>query len=162
MGGTFNVDEIFAMAEAMERQGARFYRAAAVSCKDQSRRRLLIALAEMEEEHEKVFIAIRKDFMDQRPDLEGFDPEGLTASYLHAIADGKVFDSEKQLTGEETMADIIKHAIKLEKDSIVFYIGIKEMVPISFGQDKVEKIIQEEMYHVVSLNRVLASLTQPS
>jgi len=87
-----------------------------------------------------------------------FDPEGLAASYLRAIAKGTVFNvnnSSKILTEQETIGDILKMAIGFEKDSIVFYIGIKEMVPDTFGKDKVDKIIEEEMRHIVMLTEEL-------
>ena len=59
--------------------------------------------------------------------------------YLKAIADGNVFDMKKepdeQLTGKETIEDILKLAIEAEKDSIVFYLGLKNFVPAEAGKD---------------------------
>ena len=43
------------------------------------------------------------------------------------------------------MKQILKGAIEAEKDSIVFYLGMKNAVPENLGQDKIEAIIQEEM-----------------
>jgi rubrerythrin len=56
---------------------------------------------------------------------------------------------------KETAEDILKLAIEVEKDSIVFYIGLKIFVPAKAGKDKVEEIIEEEMGHIVVLNQKL-------
>ena len=47
-------------------------------------------------------------------------------------------------------------AIGLEQDSIVFYLGMKDMVAGSLGKDRIDGIIKEEMYHVVTLAKPLA------
>ena len=53
---------------------------------------------------------------------------------------------EKKL-GTSSMEEILKEAILAEKDSIVFYLGMKEMVPENFGKTKIDAIIKEEMVH---------------
>ena len=55
--------------------------------------------------------------------------------------------------------EILKIAIGLEKESIVFYVGIKDIVPKSLGKDKIDAIIREEMSHVVLLSDQLKNLT---
>ncbi len=52
----FNADEVFEMAEQIERNGARFYRAAAKKIPEVSQ--VFSDLAAMEDEHEKTFAAI--------------------------------------------------------------------------------------------------------
>ena len=78
------------------------------------------------------------------------------------MADGHVFDLNKdiseQLKGDETADGILKLAIDAEKDSIVFYLGLKDFVPVRGGKDKVEAIIKEEMNHVASLNQKLSAV----
>jgi rubrerythrin len=158
----FNADEIFEMAEQIERNGAKFYRKVAEQTADSGSRELLIRLAAMEDEHEKTFAAMRKDLARQEKENVTFDPEGQAALYLRAFADGQVFDIKvdpsERLTGKETMKDILQTAIGLEKDSIVFYLGIKEIVPEELGKGRIDAIIREEMGHVTELSRELASL----
>ena len=43
------------------------------------------------------------------------------------------------------MEEVLQTAIGLEKDSIIFYVGIEELVPEKLGKDKVNDIIKEEM-----------------
>ena len=54
--------------------------------------------------------------------------------------------------GKESMVQIIDIAIGLEKESILFYLGLKDMVPPKYGQEKLDQIIREEQRHVVQLN----------
>ena len=55
----FNADEVFEMAEQIERNGAKFYRRAAEGAGDPHERDLLNELADWEETHQRVFAAIR-------------------------------------------------------------------------------------------------------
>jgi len=164
MGVQFNADEIFEMAEQMERNGARFYRKAADKASDERNRELLLKLAAMEDDHEKTFAAMRAD-LSQRERWEVVDdPYGEAALYLRAFADGHVFDVKvdpsEMLTGQETMEEVLDIAIGLEKDSIVFYLGIRDMVPQDLGRDRVDDIIKEERGHVVLLSQELAALSE--
>ncbi len=53
---------------------------------------------------------------------------------------------------------LLKIAIELEKDSVIYYMGIKQVIPESFGKEKVDSIIKEEMSHITLLNSKLSSL----
>ncbi len=164
MGIPFNADEIFEMAEQIERNGARFYRRAAGGNVDPRNRRLLLDLASMEEEHEKIFASMRADLALEKPRTAVLDPDGQAALYLRAIADGHVFDVKADptglSTGKETMEDVLRMAMGMEKDSIVFYVGMKELVPERLGKNRIDGIIKEEMAHLASLGKELAAVTQ--
>jgi len=155
----FNADEVFEMAEQIERNGAKFYRKAADKTSDAATKQELLDLAEMEDQHEKTFAAMRSELSGPEMAVTVFDPEGDAGRYLRAMADGHVFDlsdpSEK-LAGDESREDVLHMAIGLEQDSIVFYLGMKDMVAGSLGKDRIDGIIKEEMYHVVTLAKLLA------
>jgi rubrerythrin len=158
VGIYFNADEILQMAEQIERNGARFYkRAAAAASKDVGK--ILLDLAGQEVEHEKIFAEMRAGLSDQERKAPVPDQEGESAAYLQAWADGQVFDvrvdpSEK-LTGKETIQEILLTAIGMEKDSIAFYLGMKDAVPGKTGRSAVDRIIKEEMSHMARLSRQL-------
>ncbi|MDK1030860.1 MAG: ferritin family protein [Planctomycetia bacterium] len=158
----FNADEVFEMAEEIERNGAKFYRKVAGKAAEVRGRDLLLRLAAMEDEHEKTFADMRVKLSKGEQTATTFDPDNEAAQYLHAMAGGYVFDTKAKpdelLTGEETMTDILQRAIGLEKDSIVFYLGIKDMVPEWLGKDKVDDIIREERGHIVILSDELKAL----
>ncbi|HPY77037.1 MAG TPA: ferritin family protein [Anaerohalosphaeraceae bacterium] len=162
MSIVFNADEIFEIAEQIERNGAKFYREAAGKAVDSSTREMLQELADMEDGHEKIFIQMRKDLPPKEKEPTVYDPDNEAAQYLRTMADfhgteGKAGPLEK-LTGKETMSELLKIALQAEKDSIAFYVGIKGLVPSRSGKDKVEKIIVEEMSHVSTLGAKLQAL----
>jgi len=160
MNIAFNADEIFEMAKQIERNGAGFYRMAAEGATDPNDRQLLLELAAREDEHEKVFATMKNQLSTAEWESTTFDPHGEAVSYLRAMADGHVFDIKadpaKFLENHQGIAQILRKAIELEKESIIFYLGMKEMVPKRLGKDKIEHIIKEEMNHIVILNRELA------
>ncbi len=160
----FNADEILEMAERIERNGAKFYRKAAQGVSDVGVEQKLLGLAAMEDEHERTFHSLREDLSGKEGVVGGFDPSGEGVRYLQAIADGQVFDLRQDptewLTGEESVEDILRMAIGLEKDSIVFYQGIREMVTPGLSKDKVENIIKEEMGHLTLLSGELVALKE--
>ena len=45
-----------------------------------------------------------------------------------------------------------------ENDSIVFYLGMKDLVPEKAGKAKLDAIIREEMGHIRLLSKELAAL----
>jgi len=54
------------------------------------------------------------------------------------------------------MEEVLQIAIGKEKDSVVFYVGMKEMVPEKFGKNRIGDIIKEEMSHIRLLSEELA------
>ena len=162
MSISFNADEVFEMAEELERNGAKFYRKAAGFFADSDKCKLLEELAVMEDGHLLTFQQMRAQLKAQEKEATTFDPDNEAGLYLRAMADGHVFDTASNpcdfLTGNETMAEILKKAILCEKDSVVFYLGIKDMVSDSEGKDKVEAVIREEMGHISLLNKHLSEL----
>lgn len=161
MSVPLNADEIFAIAEQIERNADKFYRQAAQTTDDPDLSKKLLDLAAMELRHEKVFAAMRSELASHEREPTVPDPWGDATLYLRGIADGHVFDlkedSAKWLTGKETKEDILRAAIGREKDSIVFYLGIKEVVPEELGKGKIEAILKEEMGHIAVLSDELSS-----
>ena len=159
----FNADEIIQMAEQIERNGVRFYRKAAEVVKDEKVTKLLLDLAVWEEGHERTFANIRAELMDSERKPIVFDPDHETSMYLRAMADGHVFDVRLEpadkLTGSESAREILRMAIGQEKDSIVFYTGLKEMISQAAGKQQIDRIIKEEMSHIGFLNREIAALS---
>jgi rubrerythrin len=154
----FHPGEIFAMAQEIERTGAQFYRAASEQAALAGMREILLSLAAMEDDHEKTFAALKKELPLQKGQEAPHDEEA--ALYLQAWADGHVFAQKAgPLTGKETQEEILRMAIGLEKDSIAFYVGIKQAIPPEWGQAKVDTIIKEEMGHIRLLGHKLAFLS---
>lgn len=157
MNYDFNADEIFEMAEQMERNGAQFYRNAAQNITGGKNKEMLLRLADMEVEHEKTFIDMRAALTKQERMTNVFDPEGEAVLYLKALVDTRVFFQKEIDT--TSMKEILKEALLAEKDAIVFYLGMKDMVPEKLGKAHLDNIIKEEMEHIRLIGRELSSAT---
>ena len=162
MSSVFNADEIFEMAIRIENNGAAFYRKAASLQSDPENRKFLEGLAKMEDQHQKIFTEMRTTLTEKDKVPKVFDPNDEVSQYLAAMADtmggeGKPSVADA-LTGDETLEEILLTAVGLEKDTILFYLGIKDLVPPKSGQDRIDDIIMEERRHVIQLTRVLERL----
>lgn len=156
MSRKYNIDEILELAEQIERNGVEYYSRAAKLVENEEQRRTFRKLAEMERNHEQLFAEMRASQIDQ---YESFDPDGEDARYLDAIVDGNIFDykdPEVRAIAEMSVTDIYRKAIDLEKDTIIFYLGIRELVPERYGKAQMSGIISEEMSHITLLSNDLA------
>ena len=162
MSITFNVDEIFEMAEQIERNGARFYRNAAGQAPDAKSKAFLESLGEMEDVHLTIFTTMRSELTQSVNDIVTFDPDDQGAQYLQAMADAHGTEGrisvEQPLTGKESLEEILQLALNAEKNSICFYIGLKDLVPSDSGKKQVDNIIKEEMGHIAVLQTKLTAL----
>ena len=88
----YSADEVFEMAEQIERNGGAFYRRAAELASDASTGTMLLELAGMEDDHVKTFVGMRKDLSAEERKPMVFDPDDELSLYLRAMADQHVFD----------------------------------------------------------------------
>ena len=162
MSISFNADEIFEIAEQIERNGAAFYRRAAELFSAPTVREKLLGLAAMEEQHEKTFTEMRAEFFSGEPVKMIFDPDDQAALYLQAVADGKIFDIKaepsKALPEGISIEEVLKIAIGVEKDSVVFYTSMKELVKENLGKSRIDAIIKEEIGHISDLRAQMDDL----
>ena len=162
MEKVFNAEEVLEIACQIERNGARYYRRAAELIDEPQAKEQLVSLAEMEEDHESAF-RMMQEVLAGRTDLLG-NADEVGTLYLRAMASGNVFprdeDPAGQLSKDVSLPEILRKAIGMEKDSIVFYLGIRDAMPEDFGRDKVQMIIREEMRHVSILSDRLAMLVR--
>ncbi len=156
MSLTFNAEEILEMAVQIERNGIKFYKKAAGIVSGEKTKRFLLDLADMEVKHEQLFTEMKNQLTEREKESAVYDPDDQGMLYLYATADGHVFnpkaDINQHIIGGETVEQVFNKAIQAEKDSIVFYLGLREFVPQKAGKEKVEKVIKEEQSHIVILN----------
>jgi rubrerythrin len=162
MAENYNINEVFEMAVQMERNGARFYRKAAGSFDESLATEMMLELASMEDDHERIFIRMRERIAKKEYGDMAYDPQGEAEQYVQAMMHGKVFgdegDPSRLLTGKETLADVLKTAILLEKDAVSFYSGIRLLMLEDLGKKKLDYIVKEEMSHVTLLTRRLGQV----
>jgi rubrerythrin len=152
MAVVFNAGEVFEIAQQIERNGARFYTRAAEALGKGQTASLLLDLAEMEHAHERIFAKMSKELAPQEKEQPLYDPYGESDQYLRALAGGHVFDltaDPNEWLGEgRGHADVLRKSIGVEKDSILFYLGMRDSVPEKLGKERIEGIIKQEMNHV--------------
>ncbi len=155
----FNIDEVFTMAIKIEENAAAFYRKAAGFHEDDDFVPVMRELADMEDEHKRIFMEMRKEVTDFEKQEQTYDPFNEALLYLNTMADfhggeGSPAVAEK-LTGDETVEEIIRMGLNLEKKSILYYVGLKDLVPARLGRAKIDTIIAEEKSHIVQLTKIL-------
>jgi len=160
MAASFTITEIFEIAEQIEHNGAKFYRLAADKAKDKSLKKFLMQLADMEDNHKKLFADMRQSpEIQNNNDVNVFDPDNEIMDYLSMMAKSAGWEGKAapkvEFSGNETPEQVIKAAIAAERASIDYYIGIRELVQSKDGKKKVDEIIREEMRHVVTLQKYL-------
>jgi rubrerythrin len=158
----FNAGEAVEIAVEIERNGQRFYRQASERAGDAELRRALAELADMEKDHEDAFLDVKGRLTtDQSPEI-AYDPNNEVVQYLGAIADVVVFnvrtDWSDVIEGTESVEELLKLALQLERDSVAYYVGLAQLVPAKLGRSVIERLIREEMDHVVLIAQHLSSV----
>jgi rubrerythrin len=159
---TFNAREIFDIGMQIEVNGKAFYEAAAKKTAETALREFFLELAAWEATHIKLFGELRDALPKGAGNTPVFDPNDEAALYLQATADSHVFVRNKDMValvaGCKGPLDIIDLAMTFEKDSVVYYTTMKKVVAKNLGQDKVDRLIDEEIKHISMLSQRRAKL----
>ena len=158
MAITFSGSELINIAIGIERRGIAFYDTMARSTENAEARNIFQYLADMERMHIRIFQGMLGEADKYQP------PEsyaGEYAAYLQALVDSAVF-TDDSITSEmatQLSSDIeaMELAIGAEKDSILFYYAMKEIMP-QRAQPTVNKIITEEKSHLRELSELKKKL----
>lgn len=151
-------DDVFTMAVRIEENGEAFYSGAAAREKNEKIKRLFESLAQMEAGHVAAFRKLRSELPGSFPADAVWDPEGLAESYLQATADTHIFTreaAEARLQGINTPVDALNMALQFEKDSVAFFVGMKEILPDVYGRTEIDTLIRAEMEHIRMLSAAL-------
>lgn len=168
MLANLTIHDVLEIAVQIERNGAAFYRKATELAGQQKTCRLFLELAQQELEHESVFANMKKSLGSSTKLATGGSPQPANGGASRteaqslsqkAMAGLAVFgirpDPAEQFTGKETLREILRSAIEKEKDSIVFFTGLKDFLADSQDKTRIDRIIEEEMHHIKSLSQTL-------
>ena len=157
MALNFNAREIFDMGIQIEVNGKAFYEAAAKKTAETSVREFFKELAAWENQHVALFTELRDSLPAAAGAADIFDPNGEAKGYIRAAGDSHVFirntDIAGLVAGCKSSMEILDLAITFEKDSVVFYTTMKKVVAPNLGQDKVDRLIDEELKHISLLTQ---------
>jgi len=152
----FNADEIFEMACQIEKNGYDFYITAAEAVDDESGKILLNELAEMEKQHQNTFEKLRSNLSSMEKEGTTFDPDNLMYKYCTSMADMHVFNDEK--IGDGNLRSVLNRAIRAEKDTIAFFVGMTYLIPENLGRNQIDNIVKEEISHINILTKKLKNI----
>ena len=156
----FSMREVIEMAIATERSGQAFYQNASKLARENSLKELFQYLAEEEEKHLKTFQNFYNT-LKEKPEITPYNWEEAKL-YLEALVDSEFFASpEKAINLAKEAKDeleVIYAAIEFEKDTLLFFYQILEMIK-SQEQELVKKIIEQEKKHIQRLSIMKSKLS---
>ncbi len=157
MNETLTPVDVLDLAQQIERNGVAFYEKAAELFDKPTPRVIFHTLAQRELEHEKIFEQMKEGLAKRGiTAADQTESEPLTAKSMAGLAVfGISSNPAEQLTGKETVAEIIRVAIENEKNSVVFYTGLKDFVADDMSSRTIAGVIQEEMRHIRILTESL-------
>ena len=154
----FSGSELINIAVDIERRGIAFYDIMAKSTDNAVARDAFQYLADMERMHIHIFQGML-DEVDKYQIPETYTGEYV--AYLQALVDSAVFTDDAITSEMATRAgsdiEAMELAIGAEKDSILFYYEMKEILPQQ-AQSTVTKIIAEEKSHLRQLSELKKKL----
>jgi len=158
MGNIFAGSEIVELGLQIERNGRDFYSILVKQSKNAKARDIFQYLLGEEEKHIKVFQGILEK-------TDKYEPQGLDAdsyfAYMNALASEYVFtqkDKGVQIARAiKSDTEAVDKGIGFEKDSIIFYEGMKKTVP-EYDLEIVGELIEQEKSHLTKLSELKKTL----
>lgn len=158
MVNIFSGSEIVELGIQIEKNGRDFYNALVGKSKNQKAKEKFKYLAGEEEKHIEVFSKILDSVHKYEPP-ESYPGEYF--AYMNALARDYVFTEKDK--GKEVAKNVkgdkqaVELGIRFEKDSIIFYTGMKRIVP-EYDHKIVDKLISQEQDHLRQLSELKESL----
>jgi rubrerythrin len=161
MSISFSGIELINIAIGIEKRGIVFYDIMAKSTENATAREVFRYLADMERQHIQIF----QDMLGEADKYQFSETkaEEYTA-YLQALVDSAIFTDDlvtsEIATKAESDVEALELAIGAEKDSILFYYEMRDIMP-QRAQPTVNTIIAEEKSHLRQLSELKKKLATP-
>jgi len=146
----FKASELVNLAILVERNGEDFYNSLKQIIENKDAQKVFSYLADEEKKHIATFQGLLKNLEKYQ---QGEIYEEDYKKYMKAMADSHVFinKSGKEFAQNiKSFSDAISIAMKFEKDSILFFEGMKQFVPES-EHKTINELANEERKHIVKL-----------
>ncbi|MBU1871236.1 MAG: ferritin family protein [Candidatus Omnitrophica bacterium] len=158
MGNIFAGSELVELGVQIENNGRDFYNTVAKQAKSEKAKEIFQYLAGEEEKHIVVFGKIL-DSLEKYEPAESYQGEYFT--YMNTLASEQIFTQKDKGTqvAQKTKSDqeAIDLGIGFEKDSIIFYEGMRKVIP-EYDHKIVDELIQQEHKHLKQLSDLKSSL----
>ncbi|HSW63520.1 MAG TPA: ferritin family protein [Dissulfurispiraceae bacterium] len=154
----FSIHEVLEQAVQTERLGNQFYMEMAEKFNDNAELvSLFKTLAAKELKHEKAYAGLKELIGESDADVEGYEE---LSQYMRAIVESEFFlGKNKALPSMDhikTKKEAVVFALNFEKETILYFIAIRDMVS---QREVVDEIIREEQRHVLWLDLLSKKLS---
>lgn len=155
----FNAAEVFDIAVNIEENGKTFYNRAAQMVDNADVKALFRELAKEEEVHKTRFLELKKLLPPQAQAPTVPDLSNELDQYIKMMAQEHIFSKtsgvEDEIKKISSVQDALRLAIQFEKDSVIFFISMKEATDDTRGREMIDLLIKEEQEHVKRLSLAL-------
>jgi rubrerythrin len=160
--GNVDVHELFQIAMKVERNASDFYKKAANLYDNVGVSELFMRLHSWESEHLDVIGEMYSQILQKSRDNENYLPTKIETPETGLMAGLAVFgihpDPLDKLSGSENCMQAIDLAVRNEKDTVVFFTGLKGFMTDPEGQHNIDSIISEEIRHISHLEQARRQL----
>lgn len=157
----YSAPEVMEMAVQTEKGGKLFYETVAAQQQDPNLKSLFGFLASEEANHIRTFEEIARSIR-VTPAEEPYNWEEVVP-YLRAVTESRYFlgSGTALLLAKEsaTPLDALKNALAFEKETLVFYVQVRDMVS-EHNRPAVDKLINEEKAHIRKLAGIMEAIRQ--
>uniref|UniRef100_A0A7C4U8X2 Ferritin-like diiron domain-containing protein n=1 Tax=candidate division WOR-3 bacterium TaxID=2052148 RepID=A0A7C4U8X2_UNCW3 len=158
MGIMFTSQEVIETAISAEVNSEKFYEEMSKKVKNKEIKKLFEDLAKIEKSHINDFRKLYEKVKDKMEEIVGDEIE--FSRYMRSYMESwvfKTFEEKKKNINIEDLNSIINFAISFERETILFYHGIKDNVSKEAG-NIVNEIIKQEIEHIITLDNYLKEL----
>ncbi|MBE9531227.1 MAG: ferritin family protein [Proteobacteria bacterium] len=157
----FSSKEILEMAVRIEENGLGFYKAASSATESAKIKELFDYLIIEEVKHVELFEALKDAITEGVPNDYNDPYLADESAYINALADSSIFkkgeDGVKKAKSITSDDEALDFAIQMEKDSILFYLELINMVRDD-DRATVKDILSEERKHIAKLTELKTNL----
>ncbi|SDP43977.1 ferritin-like domain-containing protein [Desulforhopalus singaporensis] len=156
MAELFKANDVVTAAIEIEKRGEKFYLSLVDQAEDSKIRKVYEHLAREEVKHKQLFEELAQRL--SKVELPAWSNESEYLSYLNALIDShplfRMKDLDEINKGVLSRKDALHIAIQFEKESILFFMEMREFVPES-EKTFVTQCIDEERDHLRRLSEML-------
>ena len=144
----FYLSEIVKFAIEKEEQSQALYKKLAENAKCEKCKTFFEQLVKEEVKHEEFYSKMLETVADEQSPAVQEDDE--YSAYMQEMIESARIAKTVEEIGADDMGAALDYAIAREKDSILFYTGMKNFVPAA-AKEHIDVIIREEARHVAML-----------
>lgn len=159
MAHFFRANEIANVAVEIEKRGREFYLQAAQMAVTAKVKDIFTFLSEEEAKHEETFQGMLSRL--GKVEMPAWATQDEYMQYLEALIESHMLFSalgQKYMAQADSEKDVIKMAMSFEKDTMLFFTEMKELVPYS-ERYAVQQCYDEERKHLLQLSSMNAQLS---